>query len=145
MPTFESVGEFFYSSFSYVNFPNVHEAANRFWEDISRFGPPGLTWSSESITIPVFEVPPPPPPPPEPEPGFFVASAKWVGAHPWMTGGIVVGVVGAGLRAGYAVGHAKATKSKRARSSATSAAATSERRQVIGAVLLLCLSLSLRC
>lgn len=64
---FGSVEEYFFSSVSAIShgLPDVHEAANRLWIDISRYGP-GLPAFPE-VRLPSlgdFQVPPPPPPPP---------------------------------------------------------------------------------
>jgi hypothetical protein len=99
-----SVEEYFYSSLLAVTYsiPDVHEAVNQLWVDISRYGP-----SLPDVHIPSigsFQIPPqPPPPPPPPPPSWLSRSVDWVDRHPWKTTGIVVGVVGAGLLVGYKV------------------------------------------
>ncbi|TFK42479.1 hypothetical protein BDQ12DRAFT_703011 [Crucibulum laeve] len=98
-----SVEEYFFSSLSAVthSVPDVHEAVNRIWVDISRYGPGMPAFPEVHIpTLGDFQVPPPPPPPP-PSPSWIGRSAGWVGKHPWKTSGIAIGVVGAGLLVGY--------------------------------------------
>jgi len=123
-----SVEEYFYSSLLSVTYsiPDVHEAVNQLWLDISRYGP-----SLPDVHIPSignFQIPPPAPPPPPPAPSSLLSrSADWVDRHPWKTTGIVVGVVGAGLLVGYGK-----VLSRRRHLSRTQKIQTGEHRQVVG-------------
>ncbi len=70
----------------------------------------------------------PPPPPPPPPKGFWESTADWVIEHPRTTAGITVGFVGAGLLAGYAHPWFRRTRV----GARKHAAASAERRQVVG-------------
>jgi len=127
-----SVEEYFYSSLSAVTYslPDVHEAVNQLWVDISRYGP-GLPNFPE-VHIPRslgdFQVPPPPPPPPPIVPSTWLGrSASWVERHPWKVTGVVLGIVGAGLLVGYRDSLSKKRNMYRAQKTQAS-----ERRQVVG-------------
>ena len=127
-----SVEEYFYSSITAVShhFPDVHEAMNQLWVDISRYGP-GIP-AFPDVHIPSlgdFHVPPPPPPPPPPPiPSSFVEkSTAWVGSHPWKASGLVVGAIGAGLLVGYRV-----FWFKRRHIYAIKSSSSIERRQIVG-------------
>ncbi|KAG6851299.1 hypothetical protein H0H93_011735 [Arthromyces matolae] len=122
----ESLEEFFFSSLSAAttDLPNIHEAVNRLWLDISRYGP--AMPSLPEMHLPAlgdFQVPPSPPPPPPPS--MLEKSSLWVNKHPWMAGSIAVGVVGATLLAGYGAFHSKRRHHFRVKSQ------PSERRQVV--------------
>ncbi|KAF9469250.1 hypothetical protein BDZ94DRAFT_1303744 [Collybia nuda] len=100
----ESLEEYFFSSLSAAttDLPNIHEAVNRLWVDIARYGP-GLPAFPE-VRLPSlgdFQVPPPPPPPPSTHVTWLNQSVHWAGQHPWKVSGIAVGVVGASLLVGY--------------------------------------------
>jgi hypothetical protein len=125
----ESVEEYVFSSLSVatVNLPNVHEAVNRLWLDISRYGPGMSTFSDMHIpTLGDFQVPPPPPPPPPPHLTLLSRSADWLARHPWTTSTVVIGMAGAGLLVGY-----KAMDTRKINKYRTKAL-TSERQQVVG-------------
>ncbi|KAF8447844.1 hypothetical protein L210DRAFT_3619274 [Boletus edulis BED1] len=93
--------------------PNVQEALNRLWLDISRFGPPGLP-SFPDIRVPglrPFEVPPPPPPPP---PKSLIDNAgDCIARHPWIVSGVAISALGAGLLAGYSIVCMRSLKGRR--------------------------------
>ncbi|KAI0306402.1 hypothetical protein B0F90DRAFT_1863780 [Multifurca ochricompacta] len=80
--------------------PNIQEALNRLWADVSRFGPP-----IPEIRLPMlgdFEVPPPPPPPPPPLPRSLLDDVTdWAAENPWKATGLGVSVAGVGLLVGY--------------------------------------------
>ena len=101
----DAVEEYFFSSLSVVTngLPNVHEAVNRLWVDISRYGPGMPAFPDVHVpTLGDFQVPPPPPPVPEPVPSSCITrSLEWAGNHPWKASGLVFGVLGAGFLAGY--------------------------------------------
>ncbi|KAL0946791.1 hypothetical protein HGRIS_012964 [Hohenbuehelia grisea] len=124
----ESLEELVFSSITIPEAPNVREAVNRIWVDISRYGP-GLP-SFPEVRIQAlgdFEVPPPPPPPPPllSSHSLLSRSTSWVGRHPWKAcAGLTVGVIGAGLLVGYGNAYLKVSK-KRVKS------ASDERRQVV--------------
>ncbi|KAK2466830.1 hypothetical protein APHAL10511_001088 [Amanita phalloides] len=123
---FESVENYFFASVSAVtsNFPDVHDAVNRIWVDISRYGP-----ALPSVYLPSlgdFQVPPPPPPPPPKPTSWLDNSCIWFSDHPWKAAGLVVGATGTCiLLAGYARAYMYKSRIQRAR------AQTNERRQVI--------------
>ncbi|KAH6918467.1 hypothetical protein BKA70DRAFT_1175886 [Coprinopsis sp. MPI-PUGE-AT-0042] len=85
--------------------PDVQEAVNRLWVDISRYGP-GLP-AFPDIGIPAlgdFQVPPPPPPHPSrlaKGSSSTLGLGGWVKSHPKTVGVVGVGLVGAGLYFGY--------------------------------------------
>lgn len=122
----ESVENYFFSSLSAAttDMPNVQEAVNRLWLDISRYGP-----GMPEIHLPSlgnFQVPPPPPPPPPPPHLTWLSrSADCIGRHPWTTSAVVIGVAGAGLLLVYrTIGATKRNKYR--------IKTTSERQQVVG-------------
>lgn len=122
---------------------SVKQVAQRLQEDLARFWPSSLPQLPEIKlgNLGPFEVPPPPPPPP-PARGLFEKSADWVGAHPWKTAGIGIGIVGAGLLVGYGgIYYAASPRTKRVR--ATGVAHDGERRQVVGEhrVIVSCMNL----
>ena len=123
----ESIEDYIYISFSSARseMPNIQEALNRLWADVSRFGP-----SIPEIRLPVIvEVPPPPAPPPPPPPGsLFDDVIDWAAENPWKASSLGVGVVGLGLLAGYQAYRA----STQARLHKRYHTATHERRQVVG-------------
>lgn len=125
----ESVEELVVSSLSAAtpDLPKVSEAINRLWQDVLRHSPQAVPASLKGLGA--FEVPPPPPPPPPPK-GFWESTADWVADHPWTTAGISVGFVGAGLLVGYA--HPRFRHRTRVGARKHAAAASTERRQVIG-------------
>ncbi|KAF8226776.1 hypothetical protein L208DRAFT_1393274 [Tricholoma matsutake] len=121
----ESVENYFFSSLSAAttDMPNVQEAVNRLWLDISRYGP-----GMPEIHLPSlgnFQVPPPPPPPPPPPHLTWLSrSADCIGRHPWTTSAVVIGVAGAGLLLVYrTIGATKRNKYR--------IKTTSERQQVV--------------
>jgi len=122
----ESAEDYVYVSFSSVKaeMPNIQEALNRFWADVSRFGP-----TIPEIRLPVlgdFEIPPPPPPPP---PTSLIDTATdWAAENPWKASGLGVGVVGIGLLVGYNAYRAGTQSSFHRRYHV----ASHERRQVVG-------------
>ncbi|KIJ10508.1 hypothetical protein PAXINDRAFT_164271 [Paxillus involutus ATCC 200175] len=126
---FESVEYFVSESLAAVSpdLPNIREAVNRLWVDISRFGPPSFP-SLPDIHVPglgAFEIPPPPPPPP---PKSFINKAgDWIIQHPWITSGMVISALGAGLLAGYSTVHTRSVHRRRIKI----AAAQPEKRQVV--------------
>jgi len=124
----ETIEDHIYVSFSSAKaeMPNIQEALNRLWADVSRFGP-----SMPEIRLPVIvEVPPPPPPPPPPSPSSSLLDdvADWATEHPWKASSLGVGVVGLGLLVGYHAYRAR-TQSRLHKRYHT---ATHERRQVVG-------------
>ncbi|KAG6844931.1 hypothetical protein H0H87_002415 [Tephrocybe sp. NHM501043] len=128
----QSLEEYFFSSLSAAttDFPNVHEAVNRLWIDISRYGP-GMP-SFPEMHLPAlgdFQVPPPPPPPPPPAHLSLIhKSANFTKRHPWLVGSVVVGLVGTSLLAVYGTFHKKRRINHRVK------AQSNERRQVVGAL-----------
>ncbi|KAF5330387.1 hypothetical protein D9619_005467 [Psilocybe cf. subviscida] len=99
-----SVEEYVHTSVAIVrhSLPDVHEAVNQLWVDISRYGP-GLP-AFPDMQIPAlgdFPVPPQPPPHRVVPHGVVQRTADWVERNPGKTAGVVLGVVGAGLLVGY--------------------------------------------
>jgi len=132
---FASVEEYFLSSVTAVthSLPDVHEAVNQLWVDISRYGP-GMP-AFPDVHIPAlgdFQVPPPPPPPPPMPSSWVEKSVEWVGRHPLKVSCLVVGAVGAGLLVGY-----QDVWFKRRRLYATKTSSSVERRQIVGEIILL--------
>ena len=136
MPILESIQERLESAEDYVyvswtsvraGMPNIQEALDRLWADVSRFGP-----TIPEIRLPVlgdFEIPPPPPPPPPPPRNFLIDTATdWAVENPWKASGLGVGVVGIGLLVGYNAYQARI----RSRYHRRYHAASHERRQVVG-------------
>jgi hypothetical protein len=125
----ESLEEYFFSSLSAAtqDLPNVHEAVNRLWLDISRYGPtmPSL---SQVPVVGSLQVPPPPPtPPPPPHLAWISRTSNWAKKHPWTVTGIAVsGILGASLLVGYQRNQRRSHGHLRAKS------VSSERRQVVG-------------
>lgn len=131
-----SVEQYFFSSVTAVShtLPDVHEAVNQLWVDISRYGPGMPAFPEVHIpTLGDFQVPPPLPPPlPPVQSSWLEKSAAWIGHHPWKASGIVVGTVGAGLLVGY-----RGIWFKRRHIYATSMKTSSsvERRQIVGELI----------
>ncbi|KAL0573406.1 hypothetical protein V5O48_008554 [Marasmius crinis-equi] len=122
----ESLEELIYSSLDAASPGAIRETINQLWADISRYGPslPNIP----EVRLPGlgdFEVPPPPPPPPPSS--WYERSLDWAEKHPWTTRGIVAGVVGGGLLAGYGGVYMRAVRARKALRTSTS----SERRQVV--------------
>jgi hypothetical protein len=122
----ESIEDYIYVSFSSATaeMPNIHEALNRLWADVSRFGP-----AIPDIRLPVLiEVPPPPPPPPLPplSRSIFDNVTDWAAENPWKASG----VVGVGLLVGYNAYRARTQARLHKRPYTTN----HERRQVVGMV-----------
>jgi hypothetical protein len=119
----ESIEDSIYVSFSSARaeMPNIHEALNRLWADVSRFGP-----AIPEIRLPVLiEVPPPPPPPPPPpSSSIFDNVTDWAAANPWKASS----VVGVGLLVGYNAYRARTQARLQKRAPTTN----HERRQVVG-------------
>lgn len=131
---FQSLEHFLIDSLAAASpdIPNIREAVNRLWVDISRFGPPGLS-SFPEIRVPglgAFEVPPPPPPPPPPR-SLIEKASDWFVEHPWKSSGIAVTVLGVGLLAGYTTYRMTHYHKRRLRSTTV----TPEKRQVVGVYL----------
>jgi hypothetical protein len=130
----ESIEDYIYVSYSSARaeMPNINEALNRLWADVSRFGPP-----IPEIRLPVLiEVPPPPPPPlPSPQSSILDNVTDWAAENPWKASSLGVGVVGMGLLVGYNAYRAKTQARLHKRCHTT----THERRQVVGMVRLLIL------
>ena len=122
----ESIEDSIYNSFSSATaeMPNIHEALNRLWADVSRFGP-----AMPEIRLPVLiEVPPPPPPPPPPPSNsIFDNVMDWAAENPWK----VTSVVGVGLLVGYNAYRAR-TQARLLKRLHTM---NGERRQVVGTVV----------
>jgi hypothetical protein len=122
----ESIEDYVYVSFSSARaeMPNIHEALNRLWADVSRFGP-----AIPEIRLPVLiEVPPPPPPPPPPpSSSIFDNVMDWAAENPWKA----TSVVGVGLLVGYNAYRARTQASLLHRRPHTT---NHERRQVVGMV-----------
>ncbi len=122
----ESIEDYVYVSFSSARaeMPNIQEALNRLWADVSRFGP-----AIPEIRLPVLiEVPPPPPPPPSPPPSSSILDhvTDWAAENPWKASS----VVGIGLLVGYNAYRARAQARLHKRPHTTN----HERRQVVGMV-----------
>lgn len=129
----QSVEEYFFSSVSAVShgLPDVHEAVNRLWVDIARYGP-GLP-AFPDVTVPSlgdFQVPPPPPPPSPPFPvSIFNSSVQWVTSHPKTVSVVTVGLVGAGV---FYSQRREFGKHGRASTTHKLPSQSSERRQIVG-------------
>jgi hypothetical protein len=125
----ESIEDYVYVSFSSARaeMPNVQEALNKLWADVSRFGP-----AIPDIRLPVLiEVPPPPPPPPPSPPSPILDNVTdWAAENPWKASSLGVGVVGMGLLVGYNAYRARI----QARLHKRHHTAAHERRQVVGKV-----------
>ncbi|KAH7889594.1 hypothetical protein F5I97DRAFT_555761 [Phlebopus sp. FC_14] len=126
---FESVERFVSQSLAAASpdLPNIREAVNRLWVDISRFGPPGLS-NLPDIHVPglgAFEVPPPPPPPPPKS--LLEKTSDYIGQHPRITAGAVIAVLGFGLLAGYSTIQTRYAHRRKIRP----ATATPDKRQVV--------------
>ena len=107
----------------------VHDAANRLWVDISRYGPGLPSFPEVHLPLGDFQVPPPPPPPPKPT-SWLENSCTWVSKHPWKTVGLVIGVAGTGLLlTGYTTAYVRRPRLHAARTQ------RNERRQVVGRCL----------
>ncbi|KAH0583671.1 hypothetical protein J132_00838 [Termitomyces sp. J132] len=124
----QSLEEYFFSSLSAAttDLPNIHEAVNRLWLDISRYGP-GMP-SFPEVHLPAlgdFQVPPPPPLLPPVKLSLVEKSADWAKKHPWIIGSVAVGVVGTGLWAGYGTLRTRRKNHHRVKSQ------SNERRQVV--------------
>lgn len=124
----ESAEDYIYVSVSSVKaeMPNIQEALNRLWADVSRFGP-----TIPEIRLPVlgdFEIPPPPPPPPPTPTSLIDTATDWAAENPWKATGLGVGVVGIGLLVGYNAYQARSQSRFHRRHHA----ASHERRQVVG-------------
>jgi hypothetical protein len=121
----ESAEDYIYVSFSSAKeeMPNIHEAFNRLWADISRFGPP-----IPEIRLPgLVEIPLPPPPPPPPPPRSLLDNVTdWAAENPWKASSLGIGVVGVGLLVGYNAYQVRTQSRKRYHT------ASHERRQVVG-------------
>ena len=119
----ESAEDYIYVSVSSVKaeMPNIQEALNRLWADVSRFGP-----TIPEIRLPVlgdFEIPPPPTPT-----SLIDTATDWAAENPWKATGLGVGVVGIGLLVGYNAYQARSQSRFHRRHHA----ASHERRQVVG-------------
>jgi hypothetical protein len=123
----DQLADYYHSVETYVvstvsaDLPNVREAVNRLWQDLSLHAP--------NLRIPALATPPPPPPPPTPPlpERWLSQTAEWASEHKRTVSVIGVGIVGAGLLAGYSA--VNASRDARAR---MGTASTTERRQVIG-------------
>ncbi|KAF8643847.1 hypothetical protein AX16_008864 [Volvariella volvacea WC 439] len=129
----ESLEQYFLSSLATVSneVPNIHEAVNRLWVDISRYGP-GMP-AFPQVHIPVlgdFQVPPPPPPlPPPPPPSLWARSTNLIQKHPWKVSAIAIGAVGIGILAKH---RARASRRRGVRKLGTQSVNTpTARKQVI--------------
>lgn len=138
MPTIDEVEEYFEAVERFVaesltaaslDLPNVREAINRLWIDITRYGPPGITSLPEFHVghLGPFEVPPPPPPTPLPK-SLIERTGDWFKEHPWITPGIVLTTIGVGLFAGYHIVSTRYPARRRIRPTAM----VPEKRQVVG-------------
>lgn len=130
-----SVEEYVHTSFAIVrhSLPDVHEAVNQLWVDISRYGP-GLP-SFPDMQIPAlgdFPVPPQPPSYRAVPQGFVQRSVDWAERNPGKSAGVVLGMVGAGLLVGY---RGVFLRKERPHAYITKKAEGSahERRQIVGA------------
>ena len=124
---FESLEHYFFSSVSALTagLPDVQDAVNRLWVDISRYGP-----AFPEVHLPAlgdFQVPPPPPPPPPRPTSWLENSHAWISKHPWETFGLIIGATGTGL---LLVGYTRAYKHKHRPQNAKTQ--KYERRQVVG-------------
>jgi len=140
MPTIDEVEQYFEAVERQVaealaaasfDFPNVREAINRLWIDITRYGPPGITSLPEvhGGRLGPFEVPPPPPSTPLPK-SLSEKTSDWLKEHPWIVSGVVLSAVGVGLFAGYYVLSTRHPSRSRIKPTAM----VSEKRQVVGAL-----------
>lgn len=126
LESLEDVIQYSFSATGISDLPNLREAVNRLWVDISRYGP-GIPAFPEGIPgLGDFEVPPPPATPPPPK-SWIDKSSAWVEKNPWSAAGIATGVVGAGLLTGYGAFYLKNLKIQKLK------AIAAERRKVIGA------------
>ncbi|CAL1705225.1 unnamed protein product [Somion occarium] len=126
----ESLEELLFSSLSAAtpDLPNVRQAIQRLWEDVSRYGPQALP-PLPDLHIPglgAFEVPPPPPPPPPPK-SFVEKSTEWIADHKWTATGVGIGIIGAGLLTVYGTAYYQQNLKPRKVRATTS----TERRQVV--------------
>jgi len=132
----ESLEEIVYASLSAAtpDLPGLQETFNRLWDDVSRFGP-----NLPDIHVPSlgdFHVPPPPPPPPPPK-TIVERSIDWCQDNPWT----VLGVgLGAGLLIGYGSHKCRVYRRQRGVRNISAASVPRERRQVVGAYLVLLFS-----
>jgi len=126
-----SVEELVFTTWNNTELPNVRDAANSLWEDITRYGPnmPNINLPKQ-VHIPGlgdFELPPPPPPPPPVQPlSLYEQTLNWVAKNPKKTAGIVVGSVGTTLLVGYGRVYLKSQRLRKLKASAL------DRRQVVG-------------
>ena len=138
MPTIDEVEQYFEAveclfadalAAASFDLPNVREAVNRLWIDITRYGPPGITSLPEihGGRLGPFELPPPPPSTPLPR-SLTEKAGDWLKEHPWIVSGVVVSTVGVGLFAGYCVLSTRYPSRRRIKP----AAMVPEKRQVVG-------------
>lgn len=124
-----SLEEYFFSSLSAAttDLPNIHEAVNRLWDDISRYGPGMPSFPEVHLpTIGDFQIPPsPPPPPPLLHSSLVHRSADWAKRHSWL---VSTAVLGTSLLVGYRT----FTSSSRRKKSHRLRPQSTERRQVVG-------------
>ena len=127
---FISVEEFLSSSLTSVapDLPHLHEIANRIWADITRFGPPSLP---QLPGLGSFEVPPSPPLPPPTPPTWSESLGDWASEHKLAIAGASVGLVGAGILAGYSTVRYRRNAAIKAKRKDTS----KDRREVVGTSL----------
>jgi hypothetical protein len=121
--------QYFFSSVSTVtsSFPDVHDAVNRLWIDISRYGPQLPAFPEVHLpSLGDFQIPPPPPPPPPPPKAVSWLENSWGYRHPWKAFALALGATGAGyLLVGY-------TKACAQRHRVQAHRTRNERRQVVG-------------
>lgn len=131
----DQVTEYFHTVEQYVvatvstaspELPNVREALNKLWDDVSRFGPPLSEIKNKIPVLGDFELPPPPPPPPPRV--WYDRATHWANDHRWVVAGTGVGLVGAGLLVGYVSTQAN----RNANMNRVRASTSNERRQVVG-------------
>ena len=142
MPSLDNIEEYLASVEEYVHtslaivrhsLPDVHEAVNQLWVDISRYGP-GLP-AFPDLQIPAlgdFPVPPQPPPHRVLPQGVVQRTVDWAGRNPGKSAGVVLGVVGAGLLVGYR-GVFLRKERQHAYGTKKVEGSAHERRQVVGA------------
>ncbi|KAI6028508.1 hypothetical protein F5J12DRAFT_383037 [Pisolithus orientalis] len=134
MPTVDDVEQYFETverlvsdslTTASLDLPNIREAINRLWVDITRYGPPFPEIHAGRLGP--FELPAPPPPPPPPPKSLIEKTGDWLKDHPWIVSGLVLSTLGISLVAGCRVISAKHTFRRRIKPTTT----VSEKRQVV--------------
>ncbi|KAI6045545.1 hypothetical protein EDC04DRAFT_3053877 [Pisolithus marmoratus] len=134
MPTIDEVEQYFETverlvsdslTAASLDLPNIREAVNRLWVDITRYGPtfPEI----HAGRLGPFELPAPPPPPPPPPKSLIEKTGDWLKDHSWVVSGLILSTLGLGLFAGYRAISAKHAFRRRIKPSTT----VPDRRQVV--------------